>query len=207
MHQSSNKLSKTNIDQTLAEYVASVEHLGESIATLRGFRLFEALKRDVVGTGPYPKVSLFEAANRIMTDLVILYGVRWLLKRAVFPFDTYLVEYGNDDKQGFDIRASSGGSTLIGEAFNVAPSFFQGKKSSMLKKLRHPTAEANFKLIMFNHDAVTAQYVPETGEREFFVVVKVGTEEARAVPQPPLQLTRPARALLGLHSLPSGPGS
>ena len=27
-----------------------------------------------------PDVALFEAANRIMTDLVILYGVRWLLK-------------------------------------------------------------------------------------------------------------------------------
>lgn len=181
MHQSSTTLSKANIDQTLADYLASVEDLGESIANLRGFRLFEALKRDVVGKGPYPTVTLFEAANRIMTDLVILYGVRWLLKHALFPFDTYVVEYGNDDTQGFDIRASSGGSALIGEAFNVAPSFFQGKKRSMLKKLRQPTALADFKLIMFNHDAVTPEYVPETGEREFYVVVRVGTEEARAV--------------------------
>src|SRR6266849_9706990 len=118
MHQSSDTLSKTNIDETLAEYVASVEHLGASIGSLRGFRLFEALKRDVLGTGPYPAVSLFEAANRIMTDLVILYGVRWLLKQAVFSFDTYLVEYGNDDKKGFDIQATADGSKLIGEAFN-----------------------------------------------------------------------------------------
>jgi hypothetical protein len=117
-----------------------------------------------------------------MTDLVILYGVRWLLKRAVFPFDSYLVEYGNDDKQGFDIRATSGGSTLIGEAFNVAPSFFQGKKGAMLKKLRQPAAKADFKLIMFNHDAVTPQYVPKTEEREFLVVVRVGTDEAQVIP-------------------------
>jgi hypothetical protein len=177
-----NTLCKANIDQTLADYIAEVEHLGESVTSLRGLRLFEALKRAIVGTGPYPKVTLFEAANRIMTDLVILYGVRWLLKHEVFPFDAYVVEYGNEDQQGFDIRASSGSSTLIGEAFNVAPSFFQGKKRSMLKKLRQATASADFKLIMFNHDAVQIRYAPVTGEREYFAVVKVGTNEARILP-------------------------
>ncbi|MGO8747492.1 MAG: hypothetical protein ACLQNE_16080 [Thermoguttaceae bacterium] len=182
----SKTLCNSNIDQTLKDYVAEVEHLGESVASLRGFQLFEALKRDIVGTGPYPKVTLFEAANRVMTDLVILYGVRWLLKHHVFPFDTYVVEYGNDDEQGFDIQASSDTSALIGEAFNVAPSFFQGKKGSMLKKLRQSTARADFKLIMFNHDAVRMEYVPETEEREFFVVVKVGTDDARILPDHPM---------------------
>jgi hypothetical protein len=191
----SNTLCNSNIDQTLADYVADVEHLGESIASLRGFQLFEALKRVIVGTGPYPKVTLFETANRIMTDLVILYGVRWLLKHNVFPFDTYVVEYGNDDEQGFDIRASSDTSTLIGEAFNVAPSFFQKKKGSMLKKLRQSTARADFKLIMFNHDAVRMQYVPETREREVFVVVKVRTDEVRMLPNHPPQLSPPAMLL------------
>lgn len=189
MHGFSNTLSKANIDRTLAEYVTSVESLGETISRLRGFRLFEALKRDVLGSGPYPKVTLFEAANRIMTDLVILYGVRWLLKHEVFPFDTYSVEYGNDDTQGFDIRASSNRSTLIGEAFNVAPSFFQSKKSSMLKKLRQSTARADFKIVMFNHDAVRTQYLPATAEGEFFVMVRVGTDEARVEPTPALQPT------------------
>jgi len=88
MHQSSDTLSRENIDQTLVEYVTSIECLGESVAALRGVRLLEALKRDIVGIGPYPAVTLFEAANRIMTDLVILYGVRWLLRNAVFPFGT-----------------------------------------------------------------------------------------------------------------------
>lgn len=187
MNRYSTTLSKTNIDQIVADYVAGVEHLGESIASLRGLRLFGALKRDRVGSGPYPNVTLFEAANRIMTDLVILYGVRWLLKHGVFPFDAYTVEYGNDDEQGFDIRASSGNSTLLGEAFNVAPSFFQGKKSAMLKKLRQQTAQADFKLVLFNHDAVQMRYAPDIGEREYFVVVKVGTDEARMLTNQPPQ--------------------
>jgi hypothetical protein len=177
------KLSTANVNDILAAYLASVEHLGESIGNLRGIHLFDALKRNSVGSGPYPGVSLFEAANRIMTDLVILYGVKWLLKNSVFPFDAYDVEYGNEDKKGFDIRAEAHGTSLIGEAFNVAPSFFQGKKCSMLKKLRKPTAEADFKIIMFNHEAVRSQYVPQTKEREFFVGVNVGTDEAWMVPK------------------------
>jgi hypothetical protein len=123
-----------------------------------------------------------------MTGLVILYGARWLLKHAVFPFDAYTVEHGNDDRKGFDIRDTSDRCTLVGEAFNVAPSFFQGKKSSMLKKLRAPTAIADFKVIMFNQDAVPPQYVPKLEDKEFFVVVRVGTDEARVVPNRALNM-------------------
>lgn len=53
----------------------------------------------------------------------------------------------------------------------------------MLKKLRQSTIRADFKLIMFNHDAVRTKYIPKTGEREFFVVVTVGTDEARVLPK------------------------
>ncbi len=151
MHQARDTLSRTNVDALITEYAASTGSLGESIAKLKGLRLLEALKRDVVGTGPYPGVTLFEAANRIMSDLVILHGVRWLLNHDVFPFDSYTVEYGNENRNGFDIRAAASGSTLIGEAFNVAQSFFQNKKNAMLKKLRDPAATADFKVIMFNH--------------------------------------------------------
>ncbi len=184
MHDSCDTISKTNVDHIIKEYLASVENLGDSIANLKGLRLLEALKRDVVGAGPYPRVTLYEAANRIMTDLVILYGVKWLLTHDVFPFDTYSVEYGNEDKKGFDIRATSNGKGLIGEAFNVAPSFFQNKKNSMLMKLREPTARADFKIIIFNHDAVKSNYTPKPRDKEFFVIVKVGADEARVVPNP-----------------------
>jgi Uma2 family endonuclease len=36
----------------------------------------------------------------------------------------------------------------FGEAFNVAPSFFQTKKGKMLKKLRQPNTSADYKIIM-----------------------------------------------------------
>ena len=99
-----------------------------------------------------------------------------------FPFDTYNVEYGNEDGHGFDLRASRNGQELVGEAFNVAPSFFQLKKTSMLKKLWAPEVAAEFKLLMFNEDAVPPGYKPSPKRAEFFVFVKVGDEGSYMVP-------------------------
>jgi hypothetical protein len=175
------RLTQQNIRQTLNDYLASVEHLGTSISALKGIPLFEALKRDHLESGPYPGVTLFEAANRVMTDLVMLYGVRWLLASAAFPFTEYSVEYGNEDKKGFDIQATAGGKVLIGEVFNVARSFFPVKKNATLKKLRRPQSKADFKLVMFNSDAVLPEYSPQLRANERFVVVRVGTGEASLV--------------------------
>jgi len=60
------------------------------------------------------------------------------------------------------------------------------KKSSMLKKLRRPSARADVKIVMFNQDAVGAAYVPKPRNNEFFVVVEVGTGDARVIPDPVL---------------------
>jgi hypothetical protein len=178
-----NTLSNANIDTIIAAFTMSAEKLGNSIANLKGLKLLQSLKREKVGDGPYPRVTLFEAANRIMSDLVILHGVKWLLNHDVFPFDSYTVEYGNEDKNGFDIRASNAsGQRLIGEAFNVAESFFHGKKSAMLKKLRHPAETAEFKIILVNHDAINATYGPKLQPREFLIVVDIGLGVARMVP-------------------------
>jgi hypothetical protein len=135
-----------------------------------------------VEIGPYPHVTLFEAANRIMTDLVILKGVRWLLDKRSFPFDEYLVEYGNEDSNEHDITAVQSGKRLIGEAFNVAPSFFQGKKTAMLKKLRNAGESIDFKIIMVNADAVNEDYLPKVKDREYYLFVDVESYEARLLP-------------------------
>ncbi len=186
MHTFSNALSLDNIDEIVESYTLSAEQIGDSIANMRGIHLLNALKRDLVGTGPYSKVTLFEAANRIMSDLVILHGVRWLLKQNVFDFDTYVVEYGNQDKNGYDIRAKSDAQCLIGEAFNVAKSFFQSKKWKMLRKLRKASGIVDFKIIMINKDAVQMSYVPKLQENEFLVLVDIQSSTARIINGPRL---------------------
>ncbi len=176
-----NIITIQDAEQRLYDYVQSIKNVGGTISGLKGMSLIKELKRGKSGFGPYPEVSLFESANRIMTDLVILHGVRWLLAKSDFGFDSYKVEYGHQNNNDYDIEAINDGRKLIGEAFNVAPSFFQGKKAAMLKKL-HIDEKANVKLIMFNHDAVAPSYIPTPPLGVHFVFVDVSTGDCRMLP-------------------------
>jgi hypothetical protein len=181
LHNFERSISKANAAHLMATYLASVEEIENSLGDHKVLDLLKVLKRDAVGAGPYPHVTMFEAANRILSDLVILYGVKWLLDNDVFPFERYEVEYGNENNNGFDIRAAGNGKTLVGEAFNVAPSFFQAKKCSMLKKMAE--GRADFTIIMFNHDAVKHGYAPKPTKNEYFVFVRVGTGDSYMLPR------------------------
>ncbi|MBB1075788.1 hypothetical protein HUU62_15375 [Rhodoferax sp. 4810] len=177
-------LNSENINAITTDFHASLASIGESIQGKTGVSLFTALKREKLIGGPYPGVSLFEAANRIMSDLVILGGVSGLLEGGLFPFTSYTVEFGNENKNGFDIRAASGKETLVGEAFNVAQSFFQIKKGSALKKLRRDGSDATYRILMFNDDAASPKYSPkpEAGFYHVFVGVESGKCQVRPDP-------------------------
>jgi len=162
MRHSIRLLNSSNIDALLEDFTLELADIGKTTVGLTGVPLLLALKRERIGHGPYPHVTMFEAANRIMTDLVILHGVRGLLNCKALPFDEYTVEFGNEDKNGFDIRAVTASAKLVGEAFNVAPSFFQVKKSSALKKLRAGAEGATYRVVMFNSDAVSSAYSART---------------------------------------------
>jgi len=179
------RLTRGNIGKALATYRRHVEELSLGPAAgLRGLDLLLALKRKKVGGWPYGKdLTWSETANRIMSDLVILYGVRFLLRDHIFPFREYTVQYGIENEQGYDVRAGRGRLTLKGEAFNVAESFFQNKKSSSLAKLRKPP-KATCRLIMFNQDAVKPGYAPRPEKGEYFVLVNVQSGDGRIVPGP-----------------------
>lgn len=184
MLQQERVLTSANIDRLLKLFSVQVDQVGHSMAGRTGLTLIEALKRERVGVGPYPDVTLFEAANRIMSDLVILHGVAWLLKEKTFPFGEYTVEFGNEDKNGFDLTAKSNGRTLVGEAFNVAPSFFQGKKLSALKKLRKHGKHADYRVLLINHDAVRETYLAKGERGLFYLFVNVKSGEARLAAHP-----------------------
>ena len=178
-------LHSENIQDQIKRYLALIENIAAPAGSPKGLALFAALKRQEVGAGPYPNVTLFEAANRIMTDLVLLYGVRWLLEAKCFPFTKYAVEYGHGNKSAFDVIAEANGGRLIGEAFNVAPSFFQTKKTAMLKKLRAKGRSATHTLILCNADAVKEEYVPDAGNAEYHLILDVGTGQGRMEPKRP----------------------
>ena len=171
-------LNAGNVNVALDEYLVSIAEIGTTIDGMRGIELFTSLKRNVIGSGPYSHVSLFEAANRIMTDLVILYGVRWLLQDATLPFKQYTVEYGHEDKNLHDITALADELTCYGEAFNVAPSFFQTKKASALKKLRRDISNSDYTLLLVNSDAVSPGYTPRIEPKEYIVFVDIVAKSA-----------------------------
>lgn len=183
MKQTVRILNAENIGSITKEFHAGIAAIGESIQGKTGVALFNALKREKLIGGPYPGVSLFEAANRIMSDLVILGGVAALLENSVFPFTSYTVEFGNEDRNGFDIRATAGSETLVGEAFNVAPSFYQIKKSSALKKLRKGGSDATYRILMFNDDAVSPGYAPKAEAGFYHLLVGVDSGTAQMRPQ------------------------
>ena len=171
MQQPVRHLRSDNIDTLISDFAKEAVDIGRTITGLAGIPLLRALKRDKVGHGPYPDVTLFEAANRIMTDLVILHGVRGLLKNDKLPFSEYIVEFGHENMNNHDIWASCGEVTLAGEAFNVAPSFFQLKKSLAAQKLRKTTA--TYRMLMFNSDAASALYKARHETGMFHVAVDV----------------------------------
>lgn len=194
MQQIVRTLNSENIETIATKFHKSLESIGESIQGKTGVSLFTALKREKLIGGPYPGVSLFEAANRIMSDLVILGGISGFLKGNLFPFTSYTVEFGNEDKNGYDIRATSGSETLVGEAFNVAPSFFQIKKGSALKKLRRDGSDATYRIIMFNDDAASLSYSPKPEAGLYHVLVGVESGNVQVRPNPSFKRTgsRPA---------------
>jgi hypothetical protein len=183
MQQQERVLTAGNVDQITDEFLKTLTDLGDSIHGLRGIPLLTALKREKLRHGPYPGVTLFEAANRIMSDLVILRGVAGLIRTGMFGIDRYLVEFGNEDRNGFDIKGTDQhGRTLVGEAFNVAPSFFGPKRQRAASKLRSNGVAATYRLLMVNHDAVAADYVPRAGTGLHYAFVNIESGVVKVTP-------------------------
>jgi len=149
-------LNKSNIDQTIKAYTQLLDEIPLKIEETNVLDLLQKLKREKMGSGPWSNVSIFEAANRIMSDLVILYGVKRIFD-GEFPhleiFKEFEVELGNENKKEHDIISIFGNKRLIGEAFNVAPSFFNIKKNKMIKKLTDSNHAADYMILLCNADS------------------------------------------------------
>lgn len=176
------KLNCENIDYIYSQYSSKMQSMDTGLSGLSGVELFHHLKRVNVNSGPYPDVSLFEAINLIMTDLVLFKGIKWLLTNKTFPFDEYTVQLGSKHNKQYDIVAECCGVELIGESFNVSPSFFQSKKHAMLKKIRNSTFQPKYKLIISNSDAKKSlSYKPRLMESEFFLFIDVATGKGEMI--------------------------
>lgn len=144
-------LHKHNIQKAIEDYTRKVDRMRLGpVAKREGRGLLRDLKRKEVQDGPWPSASWVEAANRIMSDLVILYGVRWMLRQHQLPIDNYHVQLGTEKGKPFDIMADSDGLHFVGEAFSVAKSYFSEKMRRTRLKLSKANVQVTHKVIMFN---------------------------------------------------------
>jgi hypothetical protein len=176
-------LNTNNIDTEIMHYLSDARAIklpmqGEDI-----IEFIRIAKREPLQSGPYPSVSMFEAFNRILSDLVVLLGVRILLRKEILqigrlPYTEYNVALGIED--GNDINAFHKGppsSKLCGEAFNVSRGYFQTKKSHARKKLMR-NGDAYHRVILFNSDAVSdpSQYRKVADRALFYIPIDVAKE-------------------------------
>jgi hypothetical protein len=88
------KLNKRNINEFINKYLKSVNSMKPSETQYDVLRYLCSLKKDKVKFGLYKNVSIFEASNRIFSDMIMLLGVRMLLDNSkiedvTLPFKEY----------------------------------------------------------------------------------------------------------------------
>ena len=171
-------VDRGNIESYIAEYLRVLSSLPDRIEAERPYELLLRLKRAPVGCGPYPRVSIFETANRVFSDLTILFGVRTLFsigttEGMTFPFNSYSIALGTTS--GCDLRADDGSNHLRGEAFNVAATFYQTKRAQALKRLRSDLSSSTHRVVVFNRDALPAvsSYAAKTDDGIVFIPVSL----------------------------------
>ena len=72
-------LNHANIQQEIQNYLKKIEDIEFPERRGTNIEYMLSLKRGLIRGGPYPHVSIFEASNRIFSDIVILFGIRHIL--------------------------------------------------------------------------------------------------------------------------------
>jgi hypothetical protein len=168
------KLNNTNIKNAIDAYLSILSTGPVQVVAETPYAFLKTLKRKQLESGPYPGVSLFEAANRIMSDLVILFGVKLLLHKTFdgISFSEFTVQLGNENDGLHDLVARLGNHTLHGEAFNVAESFFYLKKRSSLEKLSKTNLPENhIQVLLYNVEATITKI--EREDNLFYLPVHI----------------------------------
>lgn len=152
------KYYRENFNEFVSAYKAQLSELESKISADSALGLFEQVKRDKLGKGPYAEVTFFEAANRILSDCVIINGVLKIFfeKNESIPFvDHVTIDFGHSNDQAHDIIGydSDGKVILCVEAFNVSESFFRPKLYKTNVRLRQSEHKEALKVVLYNEDA------------------------------------------------------
>ena len=104
-------------------------------------------KRMKLNFGPYENLTFFEMSNRIYSDLVLLEAAKILF--VEHQIKSVILKMSNHSGRDLTV-IDKNSAEVIGEAFNTAPSYFQVKMRSELKKFDY----GKFGIIAFNSCAL-----------------------------------------------------
>jgi hypothetical protein len=117
------------------------------------FDLIENVKRSPVEIGPYQKISVFEALNRIGSDLVLLDGTEKLFTEGLEKNIPSKVLLRMSTIKGYDFEVHFEDKRIIyGEAFNASLSFCNTKMRQAIDKFIQNGEEAG---IVFVNEEVS----------------------------------------------------
>jgi hypothetical protein len=118
------------------------------------YELIDNIKRTPEKVGPYQNISVFEALNRIGSDLVLLSGAAKLFNNETdFLVNKIHLKMGNT--KGFDFEVTlNDGKIIYGEAFNAAESFCKHKMRQAIDKLidKNPDDKAKDAIVFINQE-------------------------------------------------------
>ena len=151
------RLKKDQLDSLKKSYLESLEKYPfPQIDDWSYQSVIKELKRDLKKQiGPYTDITVFEAANRIATDLTMMDGILKMFSNGILEIqDMVEIRLGTMHTKGrgdFTVFRKDE-SEQEGESFNVASSFFQSKMQKSLKKWEN---KSSLKYIVFNEDCLS----------------------------------------------------
>lgn len=163
-------LNKKELEDLNVNYLESLERFPfPKIQDWSYQSVIKELKRDLKKQiGPYTDLTIFEAANRIATDLTLIRGILQMFSDGIIGIeDNVEIQMGTMQGKGKgDFIVCSGNETEKGrgESFNVASSFFTSK---MNRTLRSWKDNSSLKYIVFNGDCLNTEK-----HRNFFEKLK-----------------------------------
>jgi hypothetical protein len=122
------------------------------LSSMNPDEITQFLKRDKFDIGKYRQITVFEAANRMASDLVLLEGLPLIAEK--YSATNFKVLLGNHaiEQQG-DFALEIDGKWWEGEAFSTAESFFHPKLSATRSKWNKQGNGHLFRFILFNTSA------------------------------------------------------
>lgn len=124
-------LSLKQLNSAIALYYNSFNSNPYTIPTINTLEFMLSAKRAKIAFGPYKDLTFFEISNRIYSDLVLLEAAQILFEMN----NIKNVQLKMSNHSGNDIVViDKNNNEMVGEAFNTASSYFQGKMRSELKK-------------------------------------------------------------------------